>query len=464
MRRNQWTATQEPENGAKYQPRIAVKLRTDHPVLNQKAAQEHLVAVLEQAGLMNEFGALEVLPLFESFSPASLTELVDQAQKSDPSYEPVDLLAWFQVVSRPDVNVDALAKRLWSLPEIETGDIMRPTPPPVNPADDPRSPNQGYLDPAPVGVDARFAWGVPVVGSDGAGVGFVDLEQGWNLHHEDLAAAGITLISGVNHDFRVHGTCVLGQVLMVDDNRGGVGIAPSCNGRVISQWRPTFNTADAIVDAARHMAPGDVLLLEAQEQPHDPGPYFPVEIADSNYDAIRAATALGIVVVEAAGNGNRNLDTYSNASGKKIFDRSSPHFRDSRAIMVGAAFPTTRSRWSPRDSGPDYGSNYGSRIDCYAWGDLINTTTTNNAGTNNIFYTKRFGGTSGASAIVAGAAVIVQALAQTSLGRRFDPITLRGLLVANGTRSARPAKDRIGVMPNLRALIIDNLLGAHAVG
>ena len=34
-----------------------------------------------------------------------------------------------------------------------------------------------------------------------------------------------------------HGTSVLGEVLMVDNTIGGVGIAPSAKGRVISLWR-----------------------------------------------------------------------------------------------------------------------------------------------------------------------------------------------------------------------------------
>ena len=129
------------------------------------------------------------------------------------------------------------------LGDVESAYLMRPVPPPVNPADDPRNVNQGYEDAAPNGIDARYAWGF--VGGDGAGVGFVDMERGRNLNHEDLAAAGITLISGISNDFFFDdGTSVLGEVLMVDNY---------------------YNAVDAIVDAVAHMAFGDVLLLEAQE-------------------------------------------------------------------------------------------------------------------------------------------------------------------------------------------------------
>ena len=149
------------------------------------------------------------------------------------------------------------------------------------------------------GIDARYAWGF--AGGDGAGIGFVDMEQGWNLNHEDLAGAGITIISGLNHSYPWHGTSVLGEVLMVDNTIGGVGIAPSSTGRVVSQWRPGggYNTPDAILDAVSHMVFGDVLLLEAQEySPVDSSYFWPVEIADATHAAIRLATALGVVVVD----------------------------------------------------------------------------------------------------------------------------------------------------------------------
>ena len=78
------------------------------------------------------------------------------------------------------------------------------------------------------------------------------------------------------------------------------------------------------------------------------------------------------------------------------------------------------------------------------------------AGKSNTEYTTHFGETSGASAIVAGVALIVQGIAQFSLGRRFSPRELRDLLTTNGTPSATPETDRIGVMPDLRAIITNN--------
>jgi len=76
-------------------------------------------------------------------------------------------------------------------------------------------------------------------------------------------------------------------------------------------------------------------------------------------------------------------------------------------------------------------------------------------------YTGGFNGTSSASPIVTGAALLVQGLAEANLGFRFSARQLRALLAnpATGTASANPAADRIGVMPNLRAIIDSNVVG-----
>lgn len=389
-----------------------------------------------------------LLPLIESVDEKRLAELVSRARQADPEGEISDFSEWFQLVVPEGASPEELEKALRRIEMIEVAYVMRPGPPPVvNPANDPRSMNQGYLDAAPNGIDARYAWGF--LGGDGAGAAFVDMEQGWNLNHEDLTAAGITLMSGVSQLFFEHGTSVLGEVRMSDNTLGGVGIAPSSSGRVISQWRTaaSYNTADAIVSAAAGMSFGDILLLEAQEYDPVGGQYYwPVEIVDANYAAIRLATALGIVVVEAGCNGGYDLDPYVDLAGKRIFDRTSSDFRDSGAIIVGAgssAAPHSRMSFS----------NYGNRIDCYAWGQNIDTTSTNSTGTDNAAYTAGFGGTSGASPIIVGAGLIVQGIAQNAPGYRFGPRVLRKILTTNGTASANPAVDRIGVMPDLRAII-----------
>lgn len=342
-----------------------------------------------------------------------------------------------------------MVRSLQRLDEVDSAYALREGPPPgarVGYENNPRSSNQGYQTAAPVGIDSRYAW--TIAGGDGAGIGIVDLEQGWNLSHEDLVQNNITLISGTNRAFFDHGTSVLGQVLMVDNYVGGVGHVPRARGRVVSSHQPGgYNNAAAILSAAAVMSPGDVLLLEAQEFDPVSGTYlWPLSIVDANYDAIRLTTALGINVVEAACNGNYDLDTYVNLYGKRIFNRSSPDFRDPLSIMVGAgssSVPHVRLWFS----------NYGSRIDTYAWGENVDTADTNETGTDNHAYTTSFSGTSSASPIIAGAAVTIHGIAVANRRPKFSPSALRSILSSHGTASQNPASDRIGVMPDLRRII-----------
>lgn len=352
----------------------------------------------------------------------------------------------YAAIQVPDAaSAERLAKELAARGDIETAYLEGgPTPPPVNAGDDPRSGNQGYLDAAPDGIDARWAWNA----ADGAGIGFVDLEQGWTLNHEDLVSAGITLISGVNQAYHGHGTAVLGEVVAVDNTRGGVGIAPGASARVVSQFvtSTSYSTAAAIISAADAMSPGDVLLLEAQTTVGG-STYLPVEVEQAVFDAISDAVDAGIVVVEAAGNGGNDLDDYTDAAGDHILRVGDSDYRDSGAIMVGAASSTApHSRLGF--------SNHGSRIDCYAWGENVDTTGDGWTGMSTTAYTGGFGGTSGASPIVTGAAVLLQSWRRAWKGHAFDPYTLRSWLrSAVNTPSADPAVDRIGVMPDLRAII-----------
>ena len=265
------------------------------------------------------------------------------------------------------------------------------------------------------------------------------------------------MISGVNQAYFGHGTAVLGEVVAVDNTLGGVGIAPRAGARVVSQYRTAtdYDTAEAIISAVRAMDFGDVLLLEAQTTHPSMAGYLPVEVYTDAHDAIRLATALGVVVVEAGGNGGNDLDTLT-IGGAQILNRTAAGFRESGAVMVGAASagaPHSRLGFS----------NFGSRIDCYGWGDGIDTTGDGWTGNLTNSYTTSFGGTSGASPIISGAALLVQSISQASLGFRHSPAQVRTMLAdtTTGTSSANPAIDRIGVMPNLRS-IVDTTLGAHA--
>jgi hypothetical protein len=88
--------------------------------------------------------------------------------------------------------------------------------------------------------------------------------------------------------------------------------------------------------------------------------------------------------------------------GKHRLNRSSGDFLDSGAILVGAANATL-----PHDRAGF--SSFGSRIDCYAWADsIVSAGHGDLAGTGNTSYTSTLGGTSGASPIITGAALLLQ--------------------------------------------------------
>ncbi|MDX1979434.1 MAG: S8 family serine peptidase [Bryobacteraceae bacterium] len=404
-------------------PRIAINL---------SGAPGGLDAILRQNNL-------RLLPYFDQESQQAIEVLNKRAKERQPERLLPRLDTWFQVALPRGAKAEELVQEIRKANGVETAYLVRPSPPPVSPGDDIWNASQAYLDAAPSGIDARYAW---QHGLSGEGAAYVDLEQGWNFHHEDLRDAGIALLSGLNYRFVWHGTRVLGAISMVDNNKGGVGIAPSAVARAMSLWKTAsvYDVPWAILHAAAAMAPGDILLLEAQEiDPVRERDGWPVEIADLTYNAIVHAVAAGVAVVEAAGNGGHKLDSYEDLSGRTIFRRGSPDFRDSGAIMVaagGSAAPHKRVT----------SSSYGSRIDCYAWGQKI--VTSDDPG-----YTNHFAQTSGASAIVAGACLIVQGAAKGAAGAPLSPEALRNVLLDGATPSKTPATDKIGVMPNLRAII-----------
>lgn len=446
-----------PRGGERYGRRVVVKFQ-DHVALPYDERAEKMVEELHigpWSRTTREYPGLRLVPLFHEPAPAAITRLSERATELDDEYRAPNLLTYYAVECPPDVDPHAVAKTLATWPAVQTAYVEGgPTPPPaVNAADDPRAINQGYLQPAPDGIDARYAW--TVAGGDGTGIQLVDMEQGWTLNHEDLTAAGITIISGVSQAYFGHGTSVLGEVAAVDNTIGDVGICTKASVRVVSQYRTAavYNTAEAVLSAVAALGFGDVLLLEAQTTVNGIVGFLPVEVEAAVYDTIRLGTALGVVIVEAAGNGSNDLDTIS-IGGVQVLNRASAGFRDSGAIMVGAASsstPHTRLGFS----------NYGSRIDCFGWGQAIDTTGDGWTGNLTSSYTGSFGGTSGASPIVAGAAVDVQGVAQARLGYRFSPRQLRAMLSdpTINTPSGTPATDRIGVMPNLR-VVIDTSINA----
>jgi hypothetical protein len=194
---------------------------------------------------------------------------------------------------------------------------------------------------------------------------------------------------------------------------------------------------------------GDVIVIEQQSgvcgRSCGAGQAYcgPLEGMQSVFDAISTATANGHVVVEAAGNGNVDLDS---AACGATFNRS---VRDSGAIIVGAGSPADRSRLSF--------SSYGSRVDVQGWGQNVTTTGYGDAfdpsSDERQRYTTAFAGTSSATSIVAGVALSVQG-ARLACG--LPPLTstqMRAALSSSGTSQRIPAAGHIGPLPNIGALM-----------
>jgi subtilisin family serine protease len=286
-------------------------------------------------------------------------------------------------------------------------------------------------------------------------VQFADLEGGWNAEHEDLPGDRITHVVGkpvIDRGWRAHGTAVLGEVVAKPNALGVVGIAPDVD-RIFTASIGGVPVARAFTAAAQRLSAGDVLLIELQGT-GPRGRFLPMEYWDDMFDAIKAATDRGVVVIEAAGNGAEDLD---HKAYKQKFDRAK---RDSGAIMIGAGGPP---RTGFVDRAPLDFTNYGGRVDVQGWGRKVATLDygdlqdcdaddDRDAGRHR-HYTDNFSGTSSASPIVAGAAVLLESTARTQLGRAIAPRELRALLANTGTPQTGDASRKIGPRPDLaRAL------------
>jgi len=354
-------------------------------------------------------------------------------------------------------DVDSLVASLNALPSVE---LAYAQPRPELAVDiPPTTPNfvgdQGYLDPAPDGIDAGYAWSF--FGGRGAGTSIVDVELAWRTTHEDfpnLFHQGGTQSNDLG--FRNHGTAVLGVIAAPANGYGITGIVSDASVGYESAG-PVFDLANvpgAITRAAIAAGVSGFVVIEL----HYPGPatpnspcncsfgqcdYVPMEFFQADYDAIADATAGGTIVVEAGGNGATNLD---DAVYNGIFNR---FIRDSGAILVGAGEPGDRSATCF--------SNYGSRLDLQGWGRFVATLgygdLFNGGGDENQFYTATFAGTSSATPIVTGAAAAVVGVS-LAYGQPYgyrSPTEIRQILGDTGTPQTGTLW--VGPLPNLAQAI-----------
>ncbi len=432
-----------------------------------------------------------VRPLF-GLTPAQLRSEASRFQARTGTRLP-DLSGFYHVLV-PGRRVEALRDRLLRLEVVEAAYVKPRTEHPVVLGPRPRSrarpPSetpeftglQAHLDAAPGGIEARYAWTLP--GGGGASVRIVDVERAWRFTHEDLLEHQGGVIGGSPPDDvkpRNHGTAATG-VIGGDRNAFGVtGISfdADVRGSSIMIAIPPFwvveNTAWAIWRSARALRQGDIILLEL----HRPGPrfdfqpredqkgYIAVEWWPCDFAAILYATRRGVLVVEAAGNGQESLDdTLYDAPGpgfpsgwRNAFRRGS---RDSGAVLVGAGAPppgTHGHNWGADRSRLRF-SNHGTSVDVQGWGREVTTCGYGDlqGGSNeDRWYTNQFAGTSSASAMVAGALASVQGILRAAGKAAFSPLRAREACRATGSPQQAgqglPVTQRIGARPNLRQLV-----------
>jgi serine protease len=309
---------------------------------------------------------------------------------------------------------------------------------------------QRYLNPAPTGINASFAWNL--AGGKGENIHLIDIEQNWDTLHEDLNRPYVMQgdLLGNAYENPNHGTAVLGEISGLHNRIGINGISPAVQYGVVAV-NDNFSVGNGILLAADLLQPGDVMLIEQHVKgPDVPGrtsicddaqfEYVPMEYKSDCYDAIVLATAKGIIVVEAAGNGQMNLDDtiYQN-----VFD---PSQHNSGAIMVAAD--------GAGDGIPACFTNYGRRINFFAWGDGVISSGYGdlyNPGNHNRLYTATFGGTSSASPIVAGTIALIQAIRKRS-GR---PLWAAADFIhyIHGTPQTSNIVKAIGIQPDLKATL-----------
>jgi serine protease len=469
--------------------RVIVKFKDTVDLPYEDGAEKHLerVGVHQWPELASRFKGIRLNRLFTAVSPDRIGELVDRASQRDRRYRPPNLLSFFAVDCLVEANPAALVSALKEWSQVETAYVDPLDTPPALTGTNPSYPLQTYLKPPAVapspqgGIDAEFAWLQP--GGTGAGQKIVDVERGAKLDQADIAGRNIAPpLFGANSTKDgdpVHGASALCIVAAIDNNVGVVGIAHGLqevkySSQVLTDTgiNAPVNRPDAVWAAIDHFTQagdpvGRVLLLEVQLGSHN-DPFalqdvsgntweeMPMETALADYQMIRLASALGIVVIEPSGNGKHDLDLFDQAGGSGFVLKRPGDRDDSGAIMVGAS--TSKYPYDPVVNGTE-GTCFGSRVDCFAWGEDAATYVGTLPILGDLY--GPFGGTSAAAAIVAGAALLVQGVAEAApaIGHRLDPGSLRALLADPNinTWSHNPNTDRIGVMPNLKRIIQEGL-------
>jgi len=391
------------------------------------------------------FPDLTLSPLFSTIDLDVLADIVDIVRIGGD--EPPNPFTSFSVAC-DEASADAVRDALAALPFVVFAEIRSTS---VNAnvigwGTNTEMPSTFQVLRAPGGIDAIHGW--QIEGGTGVGVRVADIEQSWDLSHEDLLTASIQRAStfGTDND-PTHGNGAVGIVVSGDNGVGIVGIAPDAQALLVTTQRAggIDNAAAAVAAAAAAVGHGGVVLIEQALPffaPPAGGPDIPWEFDRQTQKAIRLATFFGITVVEPAGNGGVDLDAFAFFA---HVQPTNPAFVDSRAIVVGAGGP------SGEVASPTWQrtfSTFGSRVDCFAAGAGVRAPSSAPSSYQN------FGGTSGASAIIAGVCCAIQGMTIAATTQLLAPTDIRRLLRDStlGTPTGTGLPGGIGSMPDLRRI------------
>jgi hypothetical protein len=384
-----------------------------------------LVLALRSLGAVSVSWPLDVTPgLARILSPE------DQARRR----------AIIDVAFRPDVDRRRAAAAIGELPGVlEAAPVPGDAPPwsaadePLLGVDDQDLCRQWYL----FRVRAHRAWRL----ASGRSVVIGDVDYGYRTTHQDLTniEPGKAFNShdgsnDVSQGPRIsHGTAVLGLAGGARNNKGIVGIAYNA-----ALWPVQANTgADPPISGNKwargidHILETDasgrrkVAILEVQTKTG--GCY---EERPSTREAISQAIAYGVVVVVAAGNGDRDVSLNDQGT----------QYPESGSILVGA------TNFHPSVNPRSCSSNYGPRIAVSAPGYGPADVTCGHLADDG--YRMTFGGTSGAAPKVAAACALM-----LEVDARLSHADVKSILVTTGSEVLTSPNRPAGVFLNVEAAV-----------
>jgi subtilisin family serine protease len=419
------------------QPDLAEELWRSRPQLETmgdgegQLFQKSLLPVVQLFGLLVNFGARTIeWPLLSA--PQLLDGLTDEEIK--------ERRAIVQVGFAPASNTLQALSVAQQAQVVREANAVVGDAPPFFPADDLLGANdqdltrQWYL--YRMRVDRAWRY------NTGAGVAIADIDYGYFTAHEDLIG-NLDLEKAFNsHDMSnvvdygpsiTHGTAVMGLAGAAANGVGMVGVAPAARLWPIqansgpgprvkgNKWARGIDFVRSTASTLRKVA-----ILENQTSPAG-GCYE--QMLDVRV-AIEQALAHGVVVVTAAGNGNREVSND---------DHGTP-YPDSGSILVGAT--AFHERHNPRACFSNYGARIAVSAPGYGPSDLTCKTDLLNK------YRAGFGGTSGAASKVAGVCALM-----LSGNPSLTPWDVKQLLVQTGSEVLTSPNRPAGVFVNAKKAV-----------